>query len=564
MSITEKLTPPPSGLRPGCAVVAYLRDSGHENQELSIPQQTSVIRQYCLDHALDLRRVYADTGSGTTDRNRDELAQMMNDLRHGLDITGILVWSSARLARNSMDAQFYRAEIRKLGYIYHSLTGKTIDGPETIIFEAFDDYVSQRYSENLGIEIRRGLHDLVHVHRCNPGIAPLGFNRIPVNLGQHRDGTPRTAHRWEPDPAYIPRILLAFELRARGTSLKEIERQTHLYASLNGYRSFFANKIYMGTLVYDGEEIPDFVTPMVSAELWEQVKAVQNGYTNHRHTHGDSAAHPRRVSSTYLLSGLGYCAKCGAPLFGHSYNRLRDGGKTIYYSCTRAYNKRDCVKQRIPGNLVEKSILTALKEHLLQPEQLTAAEQEIRASKNSQLEIERREREKLNADLRETRRQLTNLANAIKDGGHTRVMINELQKLEAREIELTIQIADLENKQLREITPVTNGRAAQLLNLLERDFPNFNIQDQRTILRTLIQSVHVDKTGPKISGTITVYYLDDDDPLSQAQAPDLNSAGGLKLVRTLYQASAALYRGYQNAPILPIKWQDGCVLHDLA
>jgi len=544
MTLTEKLTPPPAGLRPGCAVIAYLRDSGHDNQELSIPQQTDVIRRYCLDHALDLRHVYADTGTGTTDKNRDALALMMSDLRHGLDITGVLVWSSARLARNSMDAQFYRAEIRKLGYLYHSLTGKTIDGPETVIFEAFDDYVAQRFSENLSIEVRRGLHDLVHVHRCNPGIAPLGFLRVPVNLGEHRNGQPRIAHRWEPDPEYIPRIRLAFELRAEQTSLKEIQRQTNLYTSLNSYRTFYANKIYIGTLVYDGEEIPDFVAPMISKELWDQVQVVQDGYTNHRHTHGDSVAHPRRINSTYLLSGLGYCAKCGAPLFGHAYNRVRDGGRTIYYSCTRAYNKRDCPKQRIPGNLLEKSMLTALKQHLLHPDQLKFAEQEIRAANDTQLETERRERDKLNGSLRETRRQLTNLANAIKDGGHTRVMINELQKLEQRETELTLQLSDLENRQMREIVPVPAGRAEKLVNLLEVAFPKFDIQDQRDILRTLIQSVHVDKEGPKITGKITLYYLDDDDD-SEIQAPGVLRVGGLNLRRISSRTSPAPRYTYQ-------------------
>jgi hypothetical protein len=56
-----KLIPPPKNLIPGSIVVAYLRDSGGDKQELSVPQQKASVEQYCKDHGLILAKVYEDT-----------------------------------------------------------------------------------------------------------------------------------------------------------------------------------------------------------------------------------------------------------------------------------------------------------------------------------------------------------------------------------------------------------------------------------------------------------------------------------------------------------------------
>jgi DNA invertase Pin-like site-specific DNA recombinase len=95
----------------GDQVIAYLRDSGHEKQELSIGQQEQSIREFCIQHGLVLQRTYIDAErQGSNDAKRDALAEMMYDLRHEMNVAGVIVWSNSRFARNSLHAQFYRAE----------------------------------------------------------------------------------------------------------------------------------------------------------------------------------------------------------------------------------------------------------------------------------------------------------------------------------------------------------------------------------------------------------------------------------------------------------------------
>lgn len=47
-------------LPPGARVVAYYRDSGHADQERSVPQQRRAAEAYCEQHQVVLLRAFAD------------------------------------------------------------------------------------------------------------------------------------------------------------------------------------------------------------------------------------------------------------------------------------------------------------------------------------------------------------------------------------------------------------------------------------------------------------------------------------------------------------------------
>jgi DNA invertase Pin-like site-specific DNA recombinase len=517
----------------GDHVVAYLRDSGHENQELSIERQEGSIREFCIQHGLVLDRSYKDEArQGSSDVKREKLAEMMHDLRRGLDVAGVIVWSNSRFARNSVHAQFYRAEIRKLGYIFHSLTGKTVDGPEAVIFEALDDYTNERYLTNLSIDVKDGLRKLVRDYKCVPGTPPTGFLREQVIIGQRRDGKQRIAHKWVPDPLVIPRIQEAYAMRAVGLSLSDINTRTHLFNSLNSYRTFFANQIYTGTLAFGDLVVENYCDPIVDQALWDKVQEIQNNFTRHRNLAGGSPLHPRRINSNYLLSGLAYCARCDSPLFGRSHPQ-KNGTKTLSYYCTGAYNKRDCTKHRIPGALVENAVLSALKEKWLKhPAYLEAAKLDLEAQNDDRLAAYLAQRKQVTGELGEVRRQITNLSNAIAESGHSRALLARLTDLEIQETSQLNKLAGLEALKVSEIPPVDYDRIPQILELLDNVFPTADIQLQRRILRTLVKRVDVDRDGRRIFGVLTVYYPPgDDDSPPEAMPPTGNQSSGGQNVR---------------------------------
>ena len=512
---------------PGDRVIAYLRDSGHEKQELSVDQQEKEIRSYCLENDLVFQRPYIDEArKGSSDEKREQLSEMMNDLRHGLKVAGVIVWSNSRFARNSLHAQFYRAEIRKLGYVFHSLTGKTIDGPEAIIFEALDDYKNERFLADLSLDVKRGLKNLVLTYGCVPGSPPTGFLREKIIIGEHRDGKQRSAHKWVPDPLFAPRVRQAFEMRVARASLSEINEKTRLFNSVNSYRTFFCNKIYLGTLVFgDDLVVEKYCEPMVDQATWDAVQRVQNDYTRHRNVNSDSPQHPRRINSNYLLSGLVHCGRCGSPLFGRSHPQ-KNGSKSISYFCTRAYNKRDCTKQRIPGLALESAILRALKESYLRPEYIEAVEVGLRAKNAARFDEYKQLRSQASAELGEVRRQISNLSNAIAESGHSRALLTRLSDLELQENELLNRQAALETETPREIPEADPKQIVRLVELLDTAFPKAEIQQQRQILRMLVKSITSDRDGRRLFGSITVYYPPGDALPSEANPPTGQVAGG--------------------------------------
>ncbi len=176
---------------------------------------------------------------------------MMRHFRSGEAIEkGVVVWKYSRFSRDVDDAAFYRSDLRRLGYLIHSLNDNIPEGPEGRFFEAAIDWMNQRFLEDLSTDVRRGLRHLVQNYGCVPGVPPMGFKREEVTIGTRRDGSPHIAHRWIPDPEKVPLIRKAFEMRASGLSLATIHKTTRLYSSLNSYRTFFGNRIYLGILEF--------------------------------------------------------------------------------------------------------------------------------------------------------------------------------------------------------------------------------------------------------------------------------------------------------------------------
>jgi DNA invertase Pin-like site-specific DNA recombinase len=100
---------------PGSLLAAFLRDSGGDDQDLSIPQQELEIQRWCASHNYILSAVFKDAASpGSTTAGRDAFNGMMAYFRFpDVQETGILVWKYSRFARDIDDAQFYRADLRR-------------------------------------------------------------------------------------------------------------------------------------------------------------------------------------------------------------------------------------------------------------------------------------------------------------------------------------------------------------------------------------------------------------------------------------------------------------------
>lgn len=516
-----------SPFAPGDSVVAYLRDSGHEDQDLSIEQQEAAIRAWCADHGLILSRVYVDAAApGSSVVSRERFLAMIQYFRHHPPERGVIVWKLNRFARSIDDAQYYKADLRRRGYDIQSLNDAISNDLNGRFFESAIDWMNARYLEDLRADIKRGLHHLVEQYGGIGGIPPRGFIRVPVELGAHRDGRPHIVHRWAPDPALVDTVRQAFSMRAAGRSLSEINRATHLYRSNAGLNRMFRNRIYIGELEFGDYTIRDYCDPIIDLATWNAVQNLHHSspLPSLGRGAGGEGLHPRRLASSYLLSGLVRCALCGSPLNGDTVSYLSDGQRKRYryYACTN----RLCNARKIPKTNLEDAIIRTLVDVALGDDNLIGMQAEFDHAREviqDELDANRRH---LKAQIADLQRKINNLVDVLAEKGAAAspALTARLSAMETESARLQAALVDLASADVPQ--PITITDAQNQADAIKQKLAGKDPGQLKRVLRALVDHIIVERDDSErvIRGMVYFYYppdsaLDLDDFMPMNQCP---------------------------------------------
>jgi len=497
--------PAQSPFPPGALVAAYLRDSGGNEQDLSIAQQEDHIRAWCAEHALTLSAVFIDIASpGSSVISREQFKAMIAHFhRPECKEAGVILWNYSRFSRDIDDAQFYKADLRRRGYIIYSINDTIPTGSDGRFFEAAIDWMNQRYLEDLSTYVKRGLHHILEQHGGLPGTPPRGFKRDPITIGTRRDGSPHVVSRWVPDPDMWDLCQLAWQMRAEGHSIDAIHAATHLFNSKNSYTTFFRNRLYLGELHFGNLIIPDYAPPMIAQSTWDIVQAI--GARKLKNSPRGNPDHPRRIDSSYILSGLAFCQECGALLSGTSV--AFKGGKVYsYYRCPNSNNLGRCTADRIPQEPLESAVIDTIQTYLLKPSTLAAMlsqdpDAETQKNYSRQLTVLRKK-------LTQIQTQLANLSDILASQGNaaqTRTILQKIAVLEGEETLLTGQLSALQLSKPRKRARLTPDQVADLSSRLSSILQSADIETRRGLLRALIARVDVVRDGHVLRGSVTYY-----------------------------------------------------------
>jgi len=484
-------------------VAGYFRDSGGNDQDLSVPRQISEFRRWCAENGLQVGEIFRDDAKpGSSVIGRTEFLRMIRHFRSGEACeAGLVIWRFSRFGRNTNERQYYKADLRRLGYVIHSLTDNIPNDKFGKLYETFLDFKDEIFLEELSEEVSSGLRNIVENHKCLPGVPPRGFMREPVVVGKRRNGQPHILHKWVPDPTLSDLVRRAFHMAAQGRSLREIQLATGLFASANSYVTFFRNPLYKGILHYKSIIIEDYCDPIVAPEIWERVQRILDTRARRSNiTSTNPSLHPRRVASTWLLSGLLVCGRCGAPMNGHVVNGWQ------YYTCSRAKRRHDCDVPKIPARRIEDVVAETIRGYLDDPKVIQEAQSE-RARLYAQATDESPQRlRELDTRLANLRRQITNLTAAIADAGHSAALLKQLSAYEIQEAELREEHDQLTHLIANKPTSVTPRRITHLATQFEAVFTSGAIDEQRNLLAGWVHEIRAERIDRRIVARIVLYF----------------------------------------------------------
>jgi hypothetical protein len=386
---------------------------------------------------------------------------------------GVALWKFNRFGRDLLDSQFYKAHLRRLGYVLVSMADDVPQSDIAPIYEALLDWKAERDLQDISTDVKRAHAELRAQGFQTGGNPPRGLRVEKTLIGQRKNGQPKYGTRWVPDPAVAPLVIKAFEMRATGTPYAAILRGSlrGVYKDKNCLPSFFSHHAYVDAGV-------------ITEDLYQQVQAVQL-----RHARKVGAAHPRRVNSSFLLSGLVVCA-CGAAMIGDVLRCVYR-----YYRCSRQIRERvcTCVQRRVRADGLEEAVLDEVLACVLTPERIAELTTAVNGELNGDGEL-LAQAALLRQQVVEAEASIARLLDALESGGLESVKERlQVREKERRQLRGDLALVEAELRAHRDTVltpPEVIGLVEELRERREAD----DTVELRAILRLVIDRVVVD--GP--------------------------------------------------------------------
>lgn len=308
-------------------VAIYIRVSTarQDIEGYSIPLQKERLIAYCKAKGWVVAGVFIDPGHSGSSLDRPEMIRLIDGVQAGkYDV--VLVYKLDRLSRSQKDTLYLIEDIFMANGVdfvsmQESFDTTTIYGRAMVgILSVFAQMERETIAERT-LMGRAGRAEDGFWH--GGGTDPIGYDYIDGELVINEEEAEQVRE--------------VYALYAAGHSVTEITRRMEGFRTKHGGWSHTStvgnvldNPLYAGTVHFDGVSQKGRHVPIVDREVNRRVKARRERLS--RVEASEDSAH--------LLTGLIYCAACGARYFPHK----RPNG-TIVYSChSRAKKNKKMIK----------------------------------------------------------------------------------------------------------------------------------------------------------------------------------------------------------------------------
>jgi len=484
---------------PKVAIYARCSAQRQAEKELSIPAQLDACRNTAKQRGWEVVAEFVDLAESARTADRPQFQEMMAGARtKPRSFEHILVWKFSRFSRSREDSVLYKAMLRRAGVTIVSLNEPVDDSASGRMMAGIIEVVDEFYSDNLSEDTRRGMRKNASLGFRNGGATPLGYR----NLRTGSEVSPKII--LEPDPVWSPVVQRMFRLaqegkggRAIATVLDEegLRTKRGKHFSTQTVLHILRNEVYAGVYLWGARRtgrgakkdatpvrVEDAHLALVSREAFDAVQALLAQRTRKQ-------VHPRRLASSYLLSGLIHCAHCGSLFVGHPAK----GGSVHYYGCQRKMKTgaKSCEAKLLNKAEAERAVIDRLRELVLTPDHL----RELVRIVNQDLDVETqqagRELDAVRSQRADAQKRLDRLYEALEDGKLDLAdLAPRIRKWRSRRDELAIKHDGLQTQAAGPPALLVSEATIELyVHALHRLLERGSMDARKAFLRSWIQRI---------------------------------------------------------------------------
>ena len=390
--------------------------SDRQDVDLSVAAQLRALRDYAEKNGYMVVREYIDEAESGRVADRPQFRKMLDDAaKPSAPFQEILVWKFSRFTRKREHAVAFKSMLRRKGIRVVSITEHADDSPTGKLMEAIIESVDEFYSENLAQEVTRGMREAASRGFWVGTYAPYGYRKVYVQDGAKK----RPKLKIEPGTASV--VQRMFKIAESGKSILDIARTFNGegIASPAGKRwsktvvhKMLNNETYTGTLVW-GVRAADKAPPVRVEDAFPGIvsKSQFRRVAELLRSRAPSRAHPRRVASSYMLSGLVKCKSCRRALSGQDAK----SGRFSYYVCQSIMKcgKGACKTPRLNARRFEKLVVGQIRSNILTEGNIRDLVRLVDEEMDGVAHEQRKRLESIEGELVEVRKWLDRLYRAI-------------------------------------------------------------------------------------------------------------------------------------------------------
>ena len=383
--------------------------SDRQDVDLSVAAQLRALRDYAAKNGYLVAREFVDEAESGRIADRPQFRKMIDEAsRTDAPFREILVWKFSRFTRKREHAVAFKSMLRRKGVRVVSITEHADDTPTGKLMEAIIESVDEFYSENLAEEVKRGMREAASRGFWMGSRTPYGYNRVMVPDGAKK----RPTLELDQDAALVVKRI--FDLAEAGTGMLKITRAlndegvaspTGKLWSKNGIHFILRNEVYTGTLLW-GSRGKDKAEPVRIEKNFPAIvsKAQFRRVNKLMHSRAPKRTHPRRVGSTYLLSGLVKCHRCKRALSGQDAK----SGQFAYYVCQSLIKQGSgaCDSPRLNARRFEELVVEKIRSNILTEGSITNLVKVVDEEMDGIAAEQRKRLETVESELEEVRRKL--------------------------------------------------------------------------------------------------------------------------------------------------------------